>query len=187
MKKALLCLIFLGLAAGSARADLMFSFSSADQIGHAGNVLVFSGTISYSDPLSGYTAENTPTVYLNSDDVNLSRIGLDNLTSFNLSDYFLVNVPVSLGFGQSTDVIALFSYALNNPFVDGPGVYTGTYMIYGGIDDNAQEMLLNNANFTITVPGVTVPEICAAILLIFMVTALLCVFRFTRFRSLGKP
>jgi hypothetical protein len=114
---------------------------------------VFSGVLSN-------TGDDT--VFLNSVDLNL--LG----TSFTLDfvDPFLDNVPVSLDPGQSTPDIVLFDVAVNEPFTDPPGPYTGTYTLLGGVDSNAQDVLAS-ADFMITETNGTtvVPEPRSAVLL----------------------
>lgn len=134
------------------RADVVVTLDNPLLTGAPGDTLMFTGTIQ-NDGLE-------PT-FLNADSLNLAG------SSFSTIDLFFANVPVSLGAGESTGDIELFDIVLSSPFLDSPGNYGGTYSLFGGVDENALD-LLGAADFAVTASQVnTVPEpqsLAAAIL-----------------------
>lgn len=139
------------LAVSEARADTVaITFDNPTQTGNPGDTLTFFGTILNS---------GTSTVFLNSDDLNLAG------ASFNTTDLFFGNVPISLDSGASSGDIELFDVTLLSSFTDSFGPYGGTYTLFGGVDGNAQDLLTQD-NFTVTATApVATPEPATALLL----------------------
>jgi hypothetical protein len=137
MKRFLGGLMLLGLAALSARAELIVVLDIPVQIGNPGGTLFFTGILSNDGP---------STVYLNSAQLNLAG----NDFSAEFSDQFIQNVPVSLDPGQSSSSIELFDILVNDPFTDAAGAYNGKYQLLGGIDFDAQDVL-GSADFLVNV------------------------------------
>jgi hypothetical protein len=157
MKTVLCTLMLATLSALSAKADVTIVFDQPDQIGSPGETLQFFGTITNDD------SENR--VFLNSDDLTLNGLSLTT------DDLFFANVPASLAAGESSGDIELFDVLVSNPLVDAPGMYQGSYTLFGGNDggtDSAADNL-GSANFSVT----TVPEPYSIFLLLSVVLATL--------------
>jgi hypothetical protein len=137
--KTLLCTLILATlgAATAARADIVVTFDQTTQSALPGATLQFFGNI---------TNDGATTVFLNSDDLNLSGL------SFTTNDLFFANAPISLAAGTSSGDIELFDVTLSNPLLDAPGVYSGSYNLFGGADGNAQDNLGSTAFSVGTVP-----------------------------------
>ena len=145
--KTLLCTLMLAtLGAAAAKADsVTITFVAPNQIAYPGETLQFFGTI---------TNDTNTTLYLNSDDPNLSD---PSGVSFSLDDLFFSNVPISLAPegqpGASSGVIELFDIVASSPLLDPVGTYPGTYTLFGGADggaDTAQNSL-GSANFSVSI------------------------------------
>jgi len=132
------------LAAAGARAgDITITLDDPTQTGNPGDTLSFFGTI---------TNDSADTIYLNSDDINLS---LPDATEI---DNFFASVPASLTGGQSSGDIDLFDVELANPEADPFGTYSGTYGLLGGADGGAgtAQDNLEQVSFSVGVePAVT--------------------------------
>lgn len=132
-----LMLATLGAAPAAASSALMISFDQPDQIAMPGQLLQFSGTITN---LTGQT------MFLKSDDANLSGLSLA------LLDEFFTNVPHLLApsgqMGDSSGDITLFLVDVRAPLLDPPSTYLGLYTLLGGADAEAQDTL-GIAGFTV--------------------------------------
>jgi hypothetical protein len=138
MKTVLNFLVLSALATAGARADIAVTFDDPFQSGGPGATLRFFGVISNS---------GSDTVFLNADNLNLAG------TSFTVADLFF-NTPLSLGAGMSSPDIELFDVTVNNPLSDPFGLYSGSYVLSGGLDDQAQDYLAS-ADFGV---ATVVPE-----------------------------
>ena len=133
------------LAVSAAKADTVLTLDAPFQIG-SGPVFAFYGTI---------TNTGVSTVYLNGDSFPV----LDAALTYDDSDYFDINAPLSLApSGTSGDIELLtITVADGTPY----GIYAGTYSIFGGADSNAQDVLASE-NFNIQVT----PEPSSLLLLV---------------------
>jgi len=130
------------LGTAAAKADtLTIAFDQPTQSAAAGATLEFFGTI---------TNDTTSTIFLNSDDLNLSGL------SFAVNDQFFNTVPVSLAAGASSDDIELFDVTLSDPLQDAPSIYSGTYGLFGGDSGDAQDNLAAQS-FSVTSAPATNP------------------------------
>src|ERR1017187_8884523 len=127
MKRYLL-LFALALVFGNGAWAGFITLDNPIQTGYPGDTLVFAGVL---------TDSGQATVFLNGAILNLSG---DSFT-VDFIDTVFNNVPISLDPGQSTVSIELFDVAVNNLFTDPPGLYGGTYTLFGGIDCGAQDVL----------------------------------------------
>jgi hypothetical protein len=127
------------ISVASAHAGtLTITFDTPDQIGNVGDTLQYFGTI---------TNNSASTIFLNSDSLNLAGDPSD----FSITDDF-GNTPFSIDAGQTSTDIELFDVTINNPFTDGSGTFAGTYVIFGGADGGAQDVLVDPAaSFSTTV------------------------------------
>jgi hypothetical protein len=164
-KRFVILLALLGLAIPQGRAGLLIQFDNPDQTSGPGNTLSFFGVVSNG---------GADTVFLIQDSLNL----LGN--SFTLTDLFYQNTPVSLDPGQSSDDIELFDVAINNPFTDPDGQYTGSYAILDGSLN-----VLGSQQFSVTEnPAAGVPEPSSAML--FAGPLLALIFLYGRSRTVGS-
>jgi hypothetical protein len=145
--KTLLCTLMLAtLGAAAAKADsITITLDHPNQIAYPGETLQFFGTI---------TNDTNTTIYLNSDDPNLSD---PSGVSFTLDDLFFSNVPISLApkgqAGASSGDIELFDIIASSPLLDPLRAYPGTYTLFGGNDggaDTAQDNL-GSASFSASI------------------------------------
>ena len=125
---AFACLL---LSTTAARADILVSLDSPYQVGNS-NQYTFTGTLTNSDP--------SATVFLNGD-----FFLLDSPLTFNDS-VFNANVPEYLDPFASSSDIELFTIYL--PEGTPIGLYTGTYLLLGGADGDAQDVV-GSANFDV--------------------------------------
>jgi opacity protein-like surface antigen len=129
MKKACLYALFAAsLTATAAHADtVVFTLSSPTASTTAGGTATYSATISA--PLT-----NGAPVFLNGDTITLSD---PTAVSYDDSGLF-GNFPASLNPGDSkTEVLFTLSAAAGTM----PGMYSGSYVLEGGADANAQTVL----------------------------------------------
>jgi hypothetical protein len=144
MKTLLSTLILAMLGTAVAKADTVtISFDQPNQTATNGSTIEFFGTI---------TNDSTSTLFLNSDDLNLSGL------SFTVTDQFLNTVPISLAPGQSSGDIELFDVTLSDPLLDAPGTYAGTYGLFGGAASDAQDNLISQGFSITTETASPVPE-----------------------------
>ena len=133
------------VAQSACKADTIgISLTQSSLPATAGSAVTFSGTLANS---------TAATVFLNSAGINLSG-------SFSPSDEdttpFLVNAPFSLGPGGSTSSIGLFT--IDVPRSIASGLYSGTFTVLGGTDENAQDVV-GSADFTVQIGSTSpVPE-----------------------------
>lgn len=153
--KTLLCTLILAAfsAAAATASEIYVTFDQPNQIGISGETLRFFGTI---------TNDSDATVYLNSDDLNLSGLGLTT------NDLFFSNVPISLDPDTNSGDIELFDVMVSSPLLDTPATYSGSYDLFGGSDDGAADNLAS-ASFSVT----TVPEPSTTYLLLGVVSVTL--------------
>lgn len=135
MKTFINLIALTALAALGASADIDITFDNAAQSGSPGQTLNFFGTI---------TNTGASTVFLNGDSYNFA------LTDATFSDNFFANVPVSLAAGASSGDIDLFDVTIANPETLPLGTYSGTYGLFGGVDENAEDNLAQ-ASFSVNV------------------------------------
>lgn len=121
------------LSSTAAKADIVVTLDSPYQVGIS-NQYTFTGTLANNDP--------SATVFLNGD-----SFLLDSPLTFDDSD-FNNNVPLFLDPFASSGDIELFTIYL--PEGTPIGLYTGTYLLQGGADGAAQD-LVGSANFDIQV------------------------------------
>lgn len=138
-----------------------FSLAASTQVGSAGDILTFEGTLS--NPTSS-------TIFLNGD--NFTTVA-PFLTVDDSA--FLANTPPSLAPngnpGSSSGPVALFSVDIGLSAL--PGTYAfNSFVILGGADGNASDILASQP-FTIVIPAPAVPEPSSLFLL---VTGLAAVF-----------
>lgn len=158
MKKLTQLLVSALLMAAAAQAGVIITFDQPSQTALPGDLLIFSGSI-----------QNTgmDEIFLNSDSPGFTG---DNV-NFTFEDNFFVNVPVSLAGGQTASGINLFQILVSPSFAASFGTYTGNYVLIGGADGEAQDVLAN-AEFGVTVdagvpePATTTLVGCAALMLI---------------------
>jgi len=130
-------LLLLSLSALVAQAGtISIVLDNPNPSGKPGDTLSFYGTIYNS---------GTDTVYLNA---SSPSFGL-SAASETFSDNFFTNVPLSLAGSSNSGDIDLFDILLSNPFADPLGTYNGTYNLLGGVDANAQDILVS-ADFSVT-------------------------------------
>jgi len=139
MKFTNLLIVSLGIAGllltgPAAMADTVLTLDSPFQIG-TGPVFAFYGTI---------TNTGDSTVFLNGDSFTV----LDAALTYDDSDYFFVNAPLSLDPSGTSGDIELFTITVadGTPY----GLYAGTYQILGGADSNASDVLASE-NFDIQI------------------------------------
>ena len=142
MKTLLNTIAVTALAVMGARADsISIVFDNPGQTGAPGATLHYFGVLTNTDMNS-----NDQPVYLNFDSLN-----------FGLSDATVVDnfggVPLSLGPGASSGPIDLFDITLANPETQPLGKYSGTYVLFGGMDGGAFTASddLGQASFSATV------------------------------------
>jgi hypothetical protein len=111
------------LAASTAQAGIVITFDRAVQIAQPGDLLQFTGTIANTGP---------DEVFLNTDPMT-PPVG-----DFTLIDQFFANVPISLLGNTDSGPIDLFDIQVGNPPY---GLYTGEYVLKGGADSNADDLL----------------------------------------------
>ena len=140
MKRVLL-FIYCSLGTLSARGDLVMSLSSSVQGSAHGVELVFSGTLTNTDP--------TQKLFLNDIAPTLSGASLDNLI-FEPNSFFS-NVPGILLPNESYSNSELFRVVVSGSAP--PGDYGGTVTIRGGSDIFANNDLAT-ADFTILSPDI---------------------------------
>ena len=157
MKILFSSLMLAALSAIPAMADITIVFDQPNQMGQPGQTLEFFGTI---------TNNGSDTVFLNSDDVNLTS------PSLTVNDLFFSNVPVSLDPGQSSGDIELFDVMLSNPLLDTPATHLGIYTLFGGRDGDAQDNLAS-ATFSVN----TTPEPAGIFLLLGVFAILILISR----------
>ena len=156
MKKSCLVL-FLSVVFGCAmaRADTIgIVFDNASQTGSPGDTLQFFGTL---------TNTGSDTVFLNSDDINLS-----GFPPAAINDMF-ANTPLSLDPGTNSGDIELFDVTIQTGF---PGsINPGDYTLTGG--GNFDQNIIGTADFSVKVTGVsTVPEPSYRLFLILGIASL---------------
>ena len=152
-KKTLLAgmaILFALLLSRSAYADpITFTLSQPIQTGAAGTTLDFFGTI---------TNTSATTVFLNSDNSNLSPVLLIDDTPF-------FALSASLGPNASTGLVELFDVTIAANAA--AGSYTGNlFQIMGGDQQNVSVDLLATQQFTVNVtPASSTPEPSTIVLL----------------------
>ena len=123
------------LLAANANAGIIVSFDEPTLAVRAGQTASFSGVL---------TNNGRDPVYLNGNNFTFSVTG-DNYTFTHL---FFANVPVSLNGGESTGSIGLLDAQLSNFLSQPPGMYSGTWSLWGGLDGEAKEVV-GQAEFTV--------------------------------------
>ena len=112
------------------RADVVFTLTPAVQYGARSNAVVFTGTLSNTNP--------TDDVFLN--DIQFTGIATNYLTA--QSNPFFANVPGILSAGQTySDIVFAVAINSNTP----PGDYFGTVTIQGGADIFAADNLASQS------------------------------------------
>lgn len=141
-----------GLSMEALADSITLTLNDPSQTANPGAALTYSATISA--PLS-----NSAPVYLNADSVTFA-----GPANFVIDDSpFAGNFPLYLIPGQS-ETNVLFSVSL--PFSALTGMYDGFFVIQGGADDNAQD-ILDSGMFTVDVtPSEVIPEPSSWLLLL---------------------
>lgn len=135
--------------AANAGAGIIVSFDEPTLSAGSGETASFSGVL---------TNDGLDPVYLNGNNFTFSLTG----ENYALNDLFFANVPISLNAGESTTSLGLFDIQLSTFLSQPPGIYSGTWLLLGGLDGEAQEVV-GQAEFTVHVT----PEPSAFVLLGF--------------------
>lgn len=112
-------------------AGLIVNLPNPTQFGSPGETVLFSGTL---------TNNGTDPIFLNGLSMSLDSPDGGLVGS---SDIFFSEAPLSLGGGENTVMIPLFTVTINSPFA-GQG-YTGLFEIIGGSDETAQDIIASGA------------------------------------------
>jgi len=133
---SMLVLAVASLLSTSAFADtITLNLSNSVQTASAGSTLSFDATVNASNA-------NLGTVFLNGDSLTLdSPLSLDDTG-------FLTNFPLSLDAG---DFFSGLLFTISLPPETAAGLYTGSFVILGGADASAQDILAT-VNFNVNVP-----------------------------------
>lgn len=119
--------------------------------GTPGSTVTVDGTI---------TNTGSDTVYLNSESFTLA---FPPFINGDITDFFM-NAPISLGPGENSGLIAIFTFEIEPGTT--PGTYSGNFLdIIGGASSSDFTDTLTSAGFSVDVLGGTAPEPGAFLLL----------------------
>jgi PEP-CTERM motif len=146
-----LCALITLAAAAASASIITIALADPNQNAPAGATASFFGTITNTD-----TTPGDGPVYFNGDIPNFG------MTDAIVEDNFFANVPISLAEGASSGPIDLFDIVLANPETDLSGLYSGTYILLGGMDEDSGTLFDNLAQVNFS----TTPEPASLLLLL---------------------